>query len=241
MSYQKLLLEYAQTHGENDRPSECGRRRLRWEKDEAMGNSKFRWTGTKVRYAHVVNRNLQMKLHKNVSVWAKTHGSKCNEIEAKQREVWNAQLKRNTRIGSSYSTSIAGWEGEKRTPKISEPLYPECSRRATATISRSRLGSTPFSTAGDFSIYKKPFEPTEQRKYACNENSNSRTGSRDKLSLRHGGRSRDGGIGSRSTTSSFNLGDSFVTVSRLGVGGTGDGVRGGSLKTFPNAEVMSVH
>ncbi len=151
MSYQRLLQDYAQTLGPKG-SEEGGRRRLRWEKDEAMGNSKFRWTGTKVRYAHVVNRSLQMKLQKNVTVWARTHGSKCNEIEAKQREVWSAQIKRNSCIGSTYL------EKQENTPKITAKLY-------TRGTNPSQIGTigTPFSLASDFSIYRKPFEPVDKK------------------------------------------------------------------------------
>ncbi len=211
MSYQKLLLEYAQTLGDNDKSNEGGRRRLRWEKDEAMGNSKFRWTGTKVRYAHVVNRSLQMKLHKNVSVWAKTHGSKCNEIEAKQREVWKAQVKRNTRIGSSYLD-----KSDKQTPKISEPVYHN-TRRTRNTPSQIRSTATPFSTASDFSIYKKPFDPLERKDVK-----------RPQLAVRQWATR----VNSRSSSS--DLGTSYVRISRLGDRRT-------SFKAIADANVLLVH
>ena len=156
MSYQKLLLEYAQTLSNFEKAfDETGGKRLRWEKDEAMGNSKFRWTGTKVRYAHVVNRNLQMNLDKNVSVWAKTHGSKCNEIESKQREFWVAQSKRNDRVGTSYLDTRGN-----PTLKIFEPLV--FKRRVTSPQHLSAT-ATPFSTASDFSIYRRPYDPTEHK------------------------------------------------------------------------------
>ena len=154
MSYQKLLLEYAQTLASIDKSVEGGRRRLRWEKDEAMGNSKFRWTGTKVRYAHVVNRSLQMNLDKNVSVWAKTHGSTCNEIEAKQRDVWTAQKKRNSLAGSTYLDRQG-----MAAPKITVPLFYK--RENTPRMS---CNATPYSTASDYAIYRRPLEPTVQRK-----------------------------------------------------------------------------
>lgn len=154
MSYQKLLLEYSQTLANFEKTfDETGGKRLRWEKDEAMGNSKFRWTGTKVRYAHVVNRNLQMKLDKNVSVWAKTHGSTCNEIESRQRELWVAQIKRNTRSGTSYLDSKG-----KPTLKIVKPLI---YKQNTLSPSQLSVAATPFSTASDFSIYRRPYDPTE--------------------------------------------------------------------------------
>ena len=119
-----------------------------------MGNSKFRWTGTKVRYAHVVNRNLQMNLDKNVTVWAKTHGSKCNEIESKQRELWVAQIKRNTRSGTSYLDSQG-----KATLKIVKPLT---YKQSILSPNQLNVVATPFSTASDFSIYRRPYDPTEQ-------------------------------------------------------------------------------
>ena len=154
MSYQKLLLEYSQTLANFERTfDETGGKRLRWEKDEAMGNSKFRWTGTKVRYAHVVNRNLQMNLDKNVSVWAKTHGSTCNEIESKQRELWVAQIKRNTRSGTSYLDSQG-----KPTLKIVKPLI---YKQNLISPNQLSVAATPFSRASDFSIYRRPYDPTE--------------------------------------------------------------------------------
>jgi len=161
MSYQKLLLEYSQTLANFEKAfDETGGKRLRWEKDEAMGNSKFRWTGTKVRYAHVVNRSLQMNLDKNVSVWAKTHGSKCNEIESKQRELWVAQIKRNTRAGTSYLDS----EG-KPTLKIFKPLV----HKQQISPNQLSIVATPFSTASDFSIYRRPYDPTEQKAAVLNK------------------------------------------------------------------------
>ena len=156
MSYQKLLLEYSQTLSNFEKTfDETGGKRLRWEKDEAMGNSKFRWTGTKVRYAHVVNRNLQMNLDKNVTVWAKTHGSKCNEIESKQRELWVAQIKRNTRSGTSYLDSQG-----KATLKI---IKPQMYKQSNLSPNQLSVVATPFSTASDFSIYRRPYDPTEQQ------------------------------------------------------------------------------
>lgn len=154
MSYQKLLLEYSQTLANFEKTfDETGGKRLRWEKDEAMGNSKFRWTGTKVRYAHVVNRSLQMNLDKNVSVWAKTHGSTCNEIESRQRELWVAQIKRNTRTGTSYLDSHG-----KPTLKIVRPfIY----KQSVISPNQLSVAATPFSRASDFSIYRRPYDPTE--------------------------------------------------------------------------------
>ena len=167
MSYQKLLLEYSQTLANFEKAfDETGGKRLRWEKDEAMGNSKFRWTGTKVRYAHVVNRSLQMNLDKNVSVWAKTHGSKCNEIESKQRELWIAQIKRNTRAGTSYLDS----EG-KPTLKILKPLV---YKQHILSPNQLSIVATPFSTASDFSIYRRPFDPTEQKAAVLNKKVNEK-------------------------------------------------------------------
>ncbi len=156
MSYQKLLLEYSQTLTNFEKTfDETGGKRLRWEKDEAMGNSKFRWTGTKVRYAHVVNRSLQMNLDKNVSVWAKTHGSKCNEIESKQRELWVAQIKRNTRSGTSYLDS----QGNSTLKIIKPQMY----KQSILSPNQLSVVATPFSTASDFSIYRRPYDPTEHR------------------------------------------------------------------------------
>ena len=155
MSYQKLLLEYAQTLSNFEKSlDETGGKRLRWEKDEAMGNSKFRWTGTKVRYAHVVNRSLQMNLDKNVSVWAKTHGSMCNEIESKQRELWVAQIKRNNHAGTSYLDRQG-----KPTLKIVKPMI---YKQSITSPQQLNAAATPFSTASDFSIYRRPYDPNER-------------------------------------------------------------------------------
>ena len=108
-AYQRLLTEYARPDdvrrfGGRKRlagaspPTKASlhqsEKRLRWLKDEAYGNSKYKSTEFNVRRSHISNRKLQMTLEKDILSFAKHHGNSCDVVERKQRQLYEEQLKR---------------------------------------------------------------------------------------------------------------------------------------------------
>ena len=158
MSYQRLLLEYAKPSKWEEKTVSSSEKRLCWERDKAIGNSKFKRTGTKVRHAHIVNRNLQMSFDRDVSVWARTHGSKCNEIESKQHEVWQAQCKRSAKYQNIRSADTSSRRTrDSFSSSASLPMLNGKSR-----MKRISYSDPPFSTVTDFSVYRKLYDPLDK-------------------------------------------------------------------------------
>lgn len=114
-AYQRLLTEYARpddvgsrrrkqtddssNNNETPPPTEDkalhpSERRLRWLKDEAFGNSKYKSTEFNVRRSHISNRKLQMCLEKDVVCYAKFHGTNCDAVERRQNQLYEEQQKR---------------------------------------------------------------------------------------------------------------------------------------------------
>ena len=147
-AYQRLLTEYARpedvTRFDKRRrvtrvsPStkvslHQSEKRLRWLKDEAYGNSKYKSTEFNVRRSHISNRKLQMTLEKDVLSFAKHHGNSCDVVERKQRQLYEEQLKRSG-LCEIHSLSIHYHPLHLNYPQSRASLYYKTKLTVTWTL-----------------------------------------------------------------------------------------------------------
>lgn len=107
-AYRRSLTQYARLSvSRDDRyfTTISSEKRLRWLKDEAFGNSKYKSTEFNVRRSHISNRKLQTGLKKEVVSYAKFHGSNCDEIARKQEKLLRNQQRTQSIVGTSYLRS----------------------------------------------------------------------------------------------------------------------------------------
>ena len=87
-NYQKILYDYAcPTWRWEDPNNKTSDKKLRWFKDEAFANSKFKHTYFNTRRAFIQNRSLDTNLERNISYLSKYHGCKCALLDHDQVAV----------------------------------------------------------------------------------------------------------------------------------------------------------